>query len=266
MSSLLDTMLGAKTWALACVRNMDTDTRSAFAQASGQCHALVQEAAQQAVVLLPAHTGLSSAVWQARVDSAQQTLAVRGQQHPMSMIVKLPAPYPAALPSVLSMSETARQAIAELSVVQSQPTERPMRETTPCCISSMWLQQLPSAIPHLRRLSLGRLDVCLPAPRLLPHLKELTVHLHPHTNLATATSIDTAAILQPIWASIAPYTAQLTSLYVGTRQGVGMPWSDLFPSPSETITRFGSPNALTDVVGLPRAAVAESPTTDLPAV
>ncbi len=230
--------------AATVLRHLDPESRLALFRSSRACRQCALEAADQLTVTLLAHSGLSEAEWQRRRASAEQALAVRGPQRNTKLLLRLPTPNPAALQSILSVSEAAGRAVTELEVVQLPSS--PLRTEG---IYTPWLQALPAAFPNLHTLSVSHLCGCLPPPAQMPHLRELHVHLCPGSGTPSEPSEASTVVYQ--CASIAEYLPQLTALSVRRyydRDGMYVPWPTVFTHTSHTLTHFAITDSLSDSI------------------
>ncbi len=231
--NLLDLLASTGLWAEELIaKHLDPTSRIALFQSSAEGQQQVLQAAEHLTVTLLAYGGLSEAAWQKRLASAERALAVRGPQRNTKLVLRLPTPNPAALHSILSMSEAAGRAVTELEVHQS-PSTAALTEG----VHTPWLQALPAAFPNLRTLRINRLCGCLPASAQLPHLREL------HVTLCAAGESTISQQCQ----SIAPYLAQLTALDISIR-GIGwkLSWSEILTTVTTSLVSLKATVRLSD--------------------
>lgn len=229
--SLLPVLDEASAWALALVRRFcDPSSRRGLSQLCKACQLLVVEAAEQMTITLLAYGGLSEAAWQRRLASVAQGLAARGEQRGAKLVLRQPTPNPAALQFILSIPEAAGRAVTELVVQQVQS-----HESEHDGVDTPWLSALPAAFPNLRVLRIGRLYGCLPDAALLPHLRELQVHI-----CARVQSFNYHRLHEQC-ASIGALLVHVTTLHVTAGRNlpcVHLPWSRLFNITTHTLTHL----------------------------
>lgn len=244
----LQAVLDATAWSSQHVnKHLDGAARHAFSQVNWACNYSVLALADSSTVSLLAHGGLSSRRWQARLKDAEGGLVIRGEQRlPATLVLRVPTPSQAALKVTLGLSELASGSVTELRVCQQASTEQHEGAHT------AWLHALPAAFPNLTTLTISRLCGCLPPAALLPHLRELSVHLCPAPATAGAAPAPgpyAGSTLDDQCASIAPYTAQVSTLHVGRQwayRRCDLPWDKLFAARTDTLQRFTTDQCLSN--------------------
>ncbi len=235
-SSLVDVLTAARGWAEDLADRMDGPSRVAFYQASSECQQLVLDRAKKATVVLLGYSGLSEAAWQRRLARAEQRLAARSEERGPTdrLVLRLPTASLAALESVLGMQEAARK-VLDFEVRQVPFASAPSHPG----LDATQLLSIAQAFPNLHTLRISRLCGPLPAPALMPNLRDLQCVIRGTPEpLPGQTSLE-----HQIITSIAPFTTQISALTIShgesSRQ---LPWSTLIPAVTKTLSSLAVPN------------------------